>query len=160
MSGQGVTPAAHHRRSAALGPGSAGQVARRRRCRDPDQTQLPGRPRVRAVRLLRRERLRQGLPALLRRLPGPRPGPAAGGLPGPGDASAAGVRARPPGDPRARHRPAGPGRGWLAVAIVCVSIVLLVSLWGLLRPAPAPGQPQPAFVTPPARPSGPGPGAR
>jgi cytoskeletal protein RodZ len=43
------------------------------------------------------------------------------------------------------------GRSWLAVAIVCVSIVLLVSLWGLLRPAPDPGDPQPAFVTTPAR---------
>jgi cytoskeleton protein RodZ len=43
------------------------------------------------------------------------------------------------------------GRSWLAVAIVCVSIVLLVSLWGLLRPAPDPADPQPAFVTTPAR---------
>ena len=45
----------------------------------------------------------------------------------------------------------GRGRSWLAVAIVCVSIVLLVSLWGLLRPGPDPGDPQPAFVTTPAR---------
>jgi hypothetical protein len=58
-------------------------------------------------------------------------------------------------------RPGRLGRSWLAVAIVCVSIILLVSLWGLLRPAPDPGQPQPAFVTPP-RPGPPGPatGAR
>jgi cytoskeletal protein RodZ len=56
-------------------------------------------------------------------------------------------------------RPGRLGRSWLAVAIVCVSILLLVSLWGLLRPAPDPGQPQ-AFVTTPARTSGPGAGAR
>ena len=37
------------------------------------------------------------------------------------------------------------------MAIVCVSIVLLVSLWGLLRPAPDPDGAQPAFVTTPAR---------
>jgi cytoskeletal protein RodZ len=43
------------------------------------------------------------------------------------------------------------GRSWLAVAIVCVSIILLVSLWGLLRPAPDPDGAQPAFVTTPAR---------
>jgi cytoskeleton protein RodZ len=43
----------------------------------------------------------------------------------------------------------GPGR--LAVAIVGVSIILLVSLWGLLRPAPDPGGAQPALVTTPAR---------
>ena len=36
------------------------------------------------------------------------------------------------------------------MAIVCVSIILLVSLWGLLRPAPDPGDTQPAFVTTPA----------
>ena len=41
------------------------------------------------------------------------------------------------------------GPGWLVVAIVCVSIILLVSLWGLLRPAPEGGA-QPAFVTTPA----------
>jgi cytoskeleton protein RodZ len=57
-------------------------------------------------------------------------------------------------------RPGRLGRSWLAVAIVCASILLLVSLWGLLRPAPDPVQPQPAFVTPPARTTGPGPGAR
>ena len=43
------------------------------------------------------------------------------------------------------------GPGWLAVAIVCVTIILLVSLWGLLRPAPDPAGAQPAFVTTPAR---------
>jgi cytoskeleton protein RodZ len=48
------------------------------------------------------------------------------------------------------------GRSWLTVAIVCVSIVLLASLWGLLRPAPDPGDAQPAFVTSPARTSGAG----
>jgi cytoskeleton protein RodZ len=48
------------------------------------------------------------------------------------------------------------GRSWLAVAIVCVSIILLVSLWGLLRPAPDPGDAQPAFVTTPARTTGAG----
>jgi hypothetical protein len=52
------------------------------------------------------------------------------------------------------------GRSWLAVAIGCVSIVLLLSLWGLLRPAPEEGGAQPAFVTTPARTSGPGAGAR
>jgi hypothetical protein len=36
------------------------------------------------------------------------------------------------------------------VAIVCVSIILLVSLWGLLRPAPDPSDAQPPFVTTPA----------
>jgi cytoskeleton protein RodZ len=51
------------------------------------------------------------------------------------------------------------GRSWLAVAIVCVSIILLVSLWGLLRPAPDPGDTQPAFVTTPARTTGSGAGA-
>jgi cytoskeletal protein RodZ len=44
-----------------------------------------------------------------------------------------------------RRRPS-----WLLVAIVAVSIVLLVSLWGLLRPAPDPGDAQPPFVTTPA----------
>jgi transcriptional regulator with XRE-family HTH domain len=42
------------------------------------------------------------------------------------------------------------GPNWLAVAIACVSVILLVSLWGLLRPAPDPGDAQPAFVTTPA----------
>ena len=46
------------------------------------------------------------------------------------------------------------GPNWLIVAIVCVSIILLVSLWGLLRPAPDPGDTQPAFVTTPARTTG------
>jgi hypothetical protein len=36
------------------------------------------------------------------------------------------------------------------VAIVCVSVILLVSLWGLLRPAPDPSDAQPPFVTTPA----------
>jgi uncharacterized protein DUF4115 len=35
------------------------------------------------------------------------------------------------------------------VAIACVSIILLVSLWGLLRPAPDQSGTQPAFVTTP-----------
>jgi uncharacterized protein DUF4115 len=39
------------------------------------------------------------------------------------------------------------------VAIACVSIILLVSLWGLLRPAPDPGA-QPTFVSPPATTAG------
>ena len=50
------------------------------------------------------------------------------------------------------------GPSWLAVAIVCVSIILLVSLWGLLRPAPQEGGAQPAFVTTPARTNGNGSG--
>ena len=53
-------------------------------------------------------------------------------------------------------KPGRGGRSWLAVAIVCVSIILLVSLWGLLRPAPDPGDTQPAFVTTPARTTGAG----
>jgi hypothetical protein len=36
------------------------------------------------------------------------------------------------------------------VAIVCVAIILLVSLWGLLRPGPDPVDAQPPFVTTPA----------
>jgi len=51
-------------------------------------------------------------------------------------------------------KPGRGGRSWLAVAIVCVSIILLVSLWGLLRPAPDRGDTQPAFVTTPARTTG------
>src|SRR4029453_3970979 len=42
------------------------------------------------------------------------------------------------------------GPNWLVVAIVCVSVILLVSLWGLLRPAPDPSDAEPAFVTTPA----------
>ena len=53
-------------------------------------------------------------------------------------------------------QPGRRGPGWLAVAIVCVSIILLVSLWGLLRPAPDPGGAQPALVTIPARTTGAG----
>jgi cytoskeletal protein RodZ len=39
---------------------------------------------------------------------------------------------------------------WLGVAIACVSIILLVSLWGLLRPAPDASDAQPPFVSAPA----------
>ena len=53
-------------------------------------------------------------------------------------------------------KPGRGGRSWLAAAIVCVSIILLVSLWGLLRPAPDPGDTQPAFVTTPPRTTGAG----
>jgi cytoskeletal protein RodZ len=42
------------------------------------------------------------------------------------------------------------GPNWLGVAIACVSIILLVSLWGLLRPGPDQGDAQPPFVTTPA----------
>jgi cytoskeleton protein RodZ len=42
------------------------------------------------------------------------------------------------------------GPNWLFVAIVCVSVILLVSLWALLRPAPDPADAQPPFVTTPA----------
>jgi cytoskeleton protein RodZ len=42
------------------------------------------------------------------------------------------------------------GPNWLTVAIVCVSIILLVSLWGLLRPAPDASDAQPPFVSAPA----------
>jgi cytoskeletal protein RodZ len=53
--------------------------------------------------------------------------------------------------PRAIGGPRTGGRGpsWLTVAIVCVSVILLVSLWGLVRPAPDPSDAQPAFVTGP-----------
>jgi hypothetical protein len=37
------------------------------------------------------------------------------------------------------------------VAIVCASIILVVSLWGLLRPAPDPNDAQPPFVSAPDR---------
>lgn len=40
------------------------------------------------------------------------------------------------------------------MAIACVSVILLVSLWGLLRPAPDPSDAQPAFVTTPATTAG------
>jgi cytoskeleton protein RodZ len=42
------------------------------------------------------------------------------------------------------------GPNWLGVAIACVSIILLVSLWGLLRPGPDQSDAQPPFVTTPA----------
>jgi cytoskeleton protein RodZ len=42
------------------------------------------------------------------------------------------------------------GQTWLAVAIVCVSIILVVSLWSLLRPAPDPTNAQPPFAPEPA----------
>jgi cytoskeleton protein RodZ len=51
-----------------------------------------------------------------------------------------------------RRRPS-----WLVVAIVAVTIILLVSLWGLLRPAPDPTDAQPPFVTTPAPAGGGGP---
>jgi hypothetical protein len=51
------------------------------------------------------------------------------------------------------------GPNWLVVAIVCVSVILLVSLWGLLRPAPDPADAQPPFVTTPASPAPKAPGA-
>ena len=35
------------------------------------------------------------------------------------------------------------------MAIVCVSIILVVSLWGLLRPGPDPSDAQPPFVSTP-----------
>jgi cytoskeleton protein RodZ len=41
------------------------------------------------------------------------------------------------------------GPNWLVVAIVCVSVILVVSLWGLLRPAPDPADAQPPFVSAP-----------
>jgi cytoskeleton protein RodZ len=54
--------------------------------------------------------------------------------------------------PKAIAARAGGRRGptWIAVAIVCVSIVLLVSLWSLLRPAPDPTNTQPPFAPEPA----------
>jgi cytoskeleton protein RodZ len=45
-----------------------------------------------------------------------------------------------------RRRPS-----WLVVAIVAAAVVLLVSLWGLLRPAPDPADARPPFVTTPAQ---------
>ena len=42
------------------------------------------------------------------------------------------------------------GPNWLVVAIVCVCVILVVSLWGLLRPAPDPADAQPPFVSTPA----------
>ena len=41
------------------------------------------------------------------------------------------------------------GPTWLGVAIACVSIILLVSVWGLLRPAEDQSDAQPPFVTAP-----------
>ena len=49
---------------------------------------------------------------------------------------------------RAGGRRSGPT--WIAVAIVCVSIILLVSLWSLLRPEPDPTNTQPPFAPEPA----------
>jgi cytoskeleton protein RodZ len=51
------------------------------------------------------------------------------------------------------------GPNWLVVAIVAVTIILLVSLWGLLRPAPDPADAQPPFMTTPAPTGGGGPAA-
>jgi len=42
------------------------------------------------------------------------------------------------------------GPTWLAAAIVCVSIILVVSLWSLLRPSPDPTEAQPPFAPEPA----------
>jgi hypothetical protein len=42
------------------------------------------------------------------------------------------------------------GPNWLAVAIACVSVILVVSLWGLLRPAADPDDAVPAYVSTPA----------
>ena len=42
------------------------------------------------------------------------------------------------------------GQTWLAVAIVCVSIILVASLWSLLRPSPDPTEAQPPFAPEPA----------
>jgi cytoskeleton protein RodZ len=42
------------------------------------------------------------------------------------------------------------GPTWLTVAIVCVSIILVVSLWSLLRPTPDPTNTQPPFAPEPA----------
>jgi cytoskeleton protein RodZ len=42
------------------------------------------------------------------------------------------------------------GPNWLAVAIVCVSIILVASLWSLLRPTPDPSDARPPFVSAPA----------
>src|SRR4029450_11186025 len=41
------------------------------------------------------------------------------------------------------------GPNWLGVAIACVSVILLVSLWGLLRAAGDRGDTPPAFGTTP-----------
>jgi cytoskeleton protein RodZ len=42
------------------------------------------------------------------------------------------------------------GPNWMGVAIVCVSVILLVSLWSLLRPTPDPDDVPPPFVSTPA----------
>jgi cytoskeleton protein RodZ len=54
--------------------------------------------------------------------------------------------------PKAIAARAGGRRGpnWIAVAIVAVSIVLVASLWSLLRPAPDPTNTQPPFAPEPA----------
>jgi cytoskeleton protein RodZ len=41
------------------------------------------------------------------------------------------------------------GPNWLAVAIVCVAVILVVSLWSLLRPAPEPSGAAPPFAQTP-----------
>jgi cytoskeleton protein RodZ len=41
------------------------------------------------------------------------------------------------------------GPNWLAVAIVCVAVILVVSLWSLLRPAPEPSVATTPFAQPP-----------
>jgi cytoskeleton protein RodZ len=54
--------------------------------------------------------------------------------------------------PKAIAARAGGRRGpnWVAVAIVAVSIILVASLWSLLRPAPDPTNTQPPFAPEPA----------
>jgi cytoskeleton protein RodZ len=71
-----------------------------------------------------------------------------------------------PGAPLFEHAPRAIGGlrtgrrrpNWLGVAIACVSIILLVSLWELLRPTPDPNDAQPPFVSAPAT-TAPGAGA-
>ena len=123
-----MTSAEHHRRSAALGSGGAGQVARRRRCRDPDPVELPGGARARAVRRARRRVYAKGFLRSYAGYLGIDPAPLL-------EAYRAQER---PDPPLFEHAPRAIGglktgrRGpnWLVVAIVCVSVILLVSLWG------------------------------
>jgi cytoskeleton protein RodZ len=51
---------------------------------------------------------------------------------------------------RGGRAPGRRGPTWLAVAIVCVSVILAVSLWSLLRPSPDPTGAQPPFAPEPA----------